>query len=132
MPPTIISGDARKSRSFNTNTVRPAASNNGNASFATIGAPSAAASAGRSEVAAPTPVTSKLHGSRPLTRQTAKRPFNVMYAEMPSTKTTTTDFKLPAPARINDLLPQPDANVIPKPNRRPPARLDSHRTCGAV
>ena len=53
MPPTISSGDARNSRSLNTNTASAAASTNGSPSFATAGAPSAAASAGRSDVAAP-------------------------------------------------------------------------------
>src|SRR4029453_16544677 len=103
-----------------------------NASFATAGAPNAAASAGRSDVAAPNPATSKRQGSSALTRHTAKRPFNVMYAEMPSPSITTTDFRFPAPARISVLLPHPDASVIPKPNRKPPRRHDTHLPCGAV
>ena len=37
--------------------------------------------------------------------------------------------RLPAPIRISVLLPQPDASVMPKPNRKPPTRYDSHGTC---
>ncbi len=132
MPPTIISGDARNSRSLSTNTASAAASTNGSASLAAAGAPHAANNAGRSDVAAPHPATSKRQGSSALTRHTAKRPFSVMYAEMPSTTITITDFRLPAPARISVLLPQPEASVIPKPNRKPPTRQESQRTCGAV
>ncbi len=128
MLPATSSGDARNSRSLSTNTASTAASTNGSASFAATGAPNAAASAGRSDVAAPQPATSKRHGSSALTRHTANSPFSVMYAEMPSTSITTTDFRLPAPARISVLLPQPDASVMPMPNSRPPAMHDSHRT----
>ena len=61
-------------------------------------------------------------------RQTANSPLSVMYAAMPSTTRTTSDLRLPAPARISVLLPQPDESVMPKPNRKPPTRLDSQAT----
>ena len=72
--------------------------------------------------------TSIRHGSRPTVRQTANRPLSVMYAAMPSTTRTTQDLRLPAPARISVLLPQPEESVMPKPNRKPPTSADSQAT----
>ena len=55
-----------------------------------------------------------------------------MYAETPRNTSTTSDFRFPAPARSSVLLPQPEASVMPKPNRKPPMMCESHDTRGAV
>jgi hypothetical protein len=44
------------------------------------------------------------------------------------TPNTTTDFKLPSPMRTRVLLPQPEANTMPKPNMAPPTSSDNHGT----
>ena len=45
---------------------------------------------------------------------------------------TIQDLRFPAPARISVLLPQPDASVIPNPNRNPPTIADTQAIRGAV
>src|SRR5207244_3628881 len=115
----------RKSRFAKTNTAIAAATTSGTHNFARTPRPHDAASVPRSLLGAP---TSKRNGSRPFTRHGANAPFNVIYAAMPRNVSTTNDFRLPAPARISVLLPQPDASVVPKPKRNPPRRCDSHGT----
>ena len=51
-----------------------------------------------------------------------------MYAAIPITISTMSDFRLPPPMRISVLLPHPDASVMPKPKNAPPTRCDSHGT----
>ncbi len=51
-----------------------------------------------------------------------------MYAETAKNTRTISDFKLPPPTRISDLLPHPEPNVMPKPNRNPPTTSDSQPT----
>src|SRR5206468_619992 len=99
---------------------------------ATVPRPAAAASAGKSEVVAPIAPTSRRAGSRPYARIGANAPLSVMYAAIARNVSTTSDFRLPAPARMRVLLPQPDASVMPKPNSAPPTRCDSHGTFAPV
>jgi hypothetical protein len=51
---------------------------------------------------------------------------------MASTISTTSDLRLPLPKRISERLPQPEAMVIPTPNRKPPTVLDSHSRLGVA
>ena len=39
---------------------------------------------------------------------------------MPSTTSTTSDFRLPPPARTSDFEPQPPVSTMPNPNSSPP------------
>jgi hypothetical protein len=87
--------------------------------------PSAARIEGKSEARAPIAATSMRNGSSAAVRQSAKRPFSVMYAEIAKNASTTSDFRLPPPRRISVLLPQPEPSVMPKPNRKPPTASDS-------
>ncbi len=131
-PPTIISRVARKSRLANTNAPSATATTNGIQSFAAAPRPSAPPIVPRSEDGAPSADMSMRKGSSPFARGGANTPFSVMYADSPRKISTISDFMLPAPTRISVLLPQPDASVIPKPNRKPPTRFDSHGTCAVV
>ena len=130
-PPKIISRDERKSRLAKIQTRIAAATANGSHCRAPC-SPTAAASPGRSDVAAPSAAKSKRTGSRPVARQTPKIPRSVMYAETPRNTSTTSDLTLPPPMRISVLLPQPDASVMPKPNRKPPSSIDSQFTLAPV
>ena len=58
-------------------------------------------------------------------------PRSVANAARPSTRSTTSDFRLPPPMRTSVLLPQPEASTMPKPNIRPPTTSDSQISRGA-
>src|SRR5574343_847610 len=74
--------------------------------------------------AAPEPMSNTTLSTVP-TRNTAVTPRMVAKAAMPITANTTTPLRLPPPMRTSVLLPQPDANTMPKPNSAPPNKADS-------
>ena len=90
--------------------------------------PAAMASAGRSDVLRAD--VDSADGSSPFARHRREHALQRHVRGRPrGTPARPRDFRLPAPARISVLLPQPDASVMPKPNRKPPTRCDSHGTC---
>ncbi|MCY1366331.1 hypothetical protein D9M69_532230 [compost metagenome] len=69
-------------------------------------------------------------GSRKLARHWPNSPLSVMYAEIASTVSTTTERRLPPPTRTRFLLVQPAAIVMPTPNRAPPSSKDNQGSTG--
>ena len=65
-------------------------------------------------------------------RNTPKMPRNVNHANNAITKIVTSARKLPEPTRNSVLLPQPPANVMPKPKHSPPIMFESHINFGAT
>ena len=76
------------------------------------------------------PGSSSVARSTVCTRSTPVMPRSVAKADIPSTSTTTSDFRLPPPTRTRLLLPHPDASTMPKPNIAPPIKVDSQSTRG--
>ena len=75
---------------------------------------------------------SSLTASSVATRHTAVTPLSVANAAMPSTSNTTSDFRLPPPARTSDFDPQPEANTMPMPNISPPTVCEAQASDGAA
>jgi hypothetical protein len=109
-PPAIRPGLARNARLAKTNAATAAATASASPDRIEPAPVSAPSTLPRSECAAPKLDVSKRNTSSVLTRQIANNPLSVMYAEMPSTMSTTSDLRLPAPRRISVLLPQPEAS----------------------